>query len=178
MMVMMTVIMRIMIILMIMMMMMTMKLPMIVMTIILMMVMTMMVMTKMTSMILLTMMVSMTMMMTLLTMVIMMTSMMTLMLELARCCICPPLTPVCRYWDGEAKRLDFTGLCEDLSSAPANSVIILHACAHNPTGVDLTRDQWEKVADICRDGNLFPFFDCAYQGFASGCLDTDAWAVR
>jgi len=83
-----------------------------------------------------------------------------------------------RYWDGEAKRLDFTGLCEDLSSAPANSVIILHACAHNPTGVDLTRDQWEKVADICRDGNLFPFFDCAYQGFASGCLDTDAWAVR
>jgi len=83
-----------------------------------------------------------------------------------------------RYWDGQAKRLDFAGLCEDLTSAPSSSVVILHACAHNPTGVDLTRDQWEKVADICREANLFPFFDCAYQGFASGCLDTDAWAVR
>ena len=39
-----------------------------------------------------------------------------------------------RYWDNEAKRLDFAGLCEDLEAAPANSVIILHACAHNPTG--------------------------------------------
>ena len=45
-------------------------------------------------------------------------------------------------------------------------------------GVDPTKEQWGKIADICRQKKLFPFFDCAYQGFASGCLDTDAWAVR
>merc|ERR1711909_120650 len=43
---------------------------------------------------------------------------------------------------------------------------------------DLSKGQWAKVADICQEKDLFPFFDCAYQGFASGCLDTDAWAVR
>jgi len=83
-----------------------------------------------------------------------------------------------RYWNNEMKGLDFAGLCEDLEAAPANSVIVLHACAHNPTGMDPTKDQWAKIADICRQKSLFPFFDCAYQGFASGCLDTDAWAVR
>lgn len=69
-------------------------------------------------------------------------------------------------------------MMEDLNNAPAKSIIILHACAHNPTGVDCTKEQWEKIADICHEKDLFPFFDCAYQGFASGCLDTDAWAVR
>jgi len=83
-----------------------------------------------------------------------------------------------RYWDEVNKCLDFDGLVEDLGSAPAKSVIILHACAHNPTGVDPTKDQWKKIAEVCRKNQLFPFFDCAYQGFASGCLDTDAWAVR
>jgi len=83
-----------------------------------------------------------------------------------------------RYWDGDNKCLDFDGLCQDLEGAPAKAVIILHACAHNPTGMDMTKEQWEKVANICRENELFPFFDCAYQGFASGCLDTDAWSVR
>jgi len=83
-----------------------------------------------------------------------------------------------RYWDADKKGMDWDGLCEDLGAAPAKSVIILHACAHNPTGLDPTREQWEKIAQICRANQLFPFFDCAYQGFASGCLDTDAWAVR
>merc|ERR1719450_1822718 len=83
-----------------------------------------------------------------------------------------------RYWDGDNKCLDFDGLCQDLEGAPAKAVIILHACAHNPTGMDMTKEQWEKVANICRKNELFPFFDCAYQGFASGCLDTDAWSVR
>ena len=69
-------------------------------------------------------------------------------------------------------------MIEDLSNAPAKSVIVLHACAHNPTGLDPTKEQWEKIADICQEKDLFPFFDCAYQGFASGCLNTDAWAVR
>merc|ERR1719431_2280255 len=83
-----------------------------------------------------------------------------------------------RYWDEKSRALDLKGMLEDLGSAPEKAVVILHACAHNPTGLDPTREQWEKIAQICRANQLFPFFDCAYQGFASGCLDTDAWAVR
>ena len=83
-----------------------------------------------------------------------------------------------RYWDKTEKKLDWSGMMEDLCSAPPKSVIVLHACAHNPTGLDLTKEQWEKVADICQERQLLPFFDSAYQGFASGCPDTDAWAVR
>jgi aspartate aminotransferase len=66
----------------------------------------------------------------------------------------------------------------DLNNAPANSVIILHACAHNPTGVDPTQDEWKQIAKVIKAKNLFPLFDSAYQGFASGDLDNDAWAVR
>ena len=51
-------------------------------------------------------------------------------------------------------------------------------CAHNPTGVDPTRDQWGLIADVCASKRHLPFFDVAYQGFASGSLDTDAWAPR
>jgi len=83
-----------------------------------------------------------------------------------------------RYWDADKKCLDFAGMMEDLSAAPENAVIILHAVAHNPTGVDPTKQQWTEIADLMQKKNLFTFFDCAYQGFASGCLDTDAWAVR
>lgn len=66
----------------------------------------------------------------------------------------------------------------DLNNAPEDSVVILHVCAHNPTGVDPTTDQWEKIADILEKKKLFPFFDCAYQGFASGDLVKDSWSVR
>ncbi|XP_072935606.1 aspartate aminotransferase, cytoplasmic [Epargyreus clarus] len=83
-----------------------------------------------------------------------------------------------RYWNEKTRAIDFDGLIEDLSSAPENSVVILHACAHNPTGIDPTREQWEKIADVMQERKLFPFFDSAYQGFASGDLDNDAWAVR
>jgi len=83
-----------------------------------------------------------------------------------------------RYWDAQRKCLDFEGLIEDLENAPPRAVVILHACAHNPTGVDPSKDQWAKIADVIERKNLFPFFDCAYQGFASGSLDTDAWSVR
>ena len=65
-----------------------------------------------------------------------------------------------------------------LRSAPEGSIILLHACAHNPTGVDPTRDQWKQIATVIRERAHFPFFDCAYQGFASGDLEADAWAVR
>jgi aspartate/tyrosine/aromatic aminotransferase len=56
-----------------------------------------------------------------------------------------------------------TGLLEDLSSAPSGAIILLHACAHNPTGVDPTVDQWEQIRQLMRSKALLPFFDSAYQ---------------
>lgn len=53
-----------------------------------------------------------------------------------------------RYWNAATRAIDFDGLIEDLSAAPENSVILLHACAHNPTGIDPTQEQWEKIADV------------------------------
>lgn len=83
-----------------------------------------------------------------------------------------------RYWDAKNRSLDFEGFIADLKDAPEDSVIILHACAHNPTGCDPTQEQWTKIADVMQEKKLFPFFDSAYQGFASGDLEKDAWAVR
>ncbi len=54
-------------------------------------------------------------------------------------------------------------MLDDLGSAPEGAVVVLHACAHNPTGIDPTREQWEKIADVIQEKKLFPFFDCAYQ---------------
>lgn len=65
-----------------------------------------------------------------------------------------------------------------ISAAPDHSIILLHACAHNPTGVDPSKEQWKELAALLKEKSHFPFFDCAYQGFASGDLDTDAWAIR
>lgn len=61
---------------------------------------------------------------------------------------------------------------------PPKSIILLHACAHNPTGVDPNRDQWCELAKMIKKKDLYPFFDMAYQGFASGDVDQDAQAVR
>lgn len=83
-----------------------------------------------------------------------------------------------RYWDQKNRVLDIEGFLADLEAAPAGAVIILHACAHNPTGSDPTREQWIRIADLMERKQLFPFFDSAYQGFASGDPDLDAWAVR
>lgn len=83
-----------------------------------------------------------------------------------------------RYWDEKTRTIDFDGMIEDLKAAPENAVIILHACAHNPTGYDPTQEQWKKIAEVIKEKKLFPLFDSAYQGFASGDLDKDAWAVR
>jgi aspartate aminotransferase len=82
------------------------------------------------------------------------------------------------YFSKETKGLDFDGMKSTIASAPEGSVILLHACAHNPTGVDPTQDQWRELADLIRQKKHFTFFDCAYQGFASGDLARDAWAVR
>ncbi|KAL2479786.1 Aspartate aminotransferase 3 [Abeliophyllum distichum] len=83
-----------------------------------------------------------------------------------------------RYYSPNTRGLDFQGLLEDLGSAPAGAIVLLHACAHNPTGVDPTSDQWEQIRQLMRSKGLLPFFDSAYQGFASGSLDADAASVR
>ncbi|KAH8402096.1 hypothetical protein KR009_009729, partial [Drosophila setifemur] len=83
-----------------------------------------------------------------------------------------------RYWDQTKRALDFKNMVNDLNQAPPGAVIILHACAHNPTGIDPTREQWKELADLLERKKLFPLFDSAYQGFASGDPDHDAWAVR
>ena len=61
---------------------------------------------------------------------------------------------------------------------PENSIILLHACAHNPTGVDPTQEQWKELSDIIKERKLYVYFDMAYQGFASGDVDYDAFAIR
>lgn len=63
-------------------------------------------------------------------------------------------------------------------SMPEKSIVLLHACAHNPTGVDPTPEQWIEISNIMKEKQLFPFFDMAYQGFASGDTTRDAFAVR
>ena len=83
-----------------------------------------------------------------------------------------------RYWDPKGRRLDINGMLEDLQAAPEGSIILLHACAHNPTGVDPTKEQWKRIADVMKARKLLPFFDSAYQGFATGSLEEDAWAIR
>lgn len=82
------------------------------------------------------------------------------------------------YFDKKTKGLDFEGMKKAIKDAPDQSIILLHPCAHNPTGVDPTLDQWKELAEIIRAKKHFPFFDSAYQGFASGSLARDAAAVR
>ncbi|KAE9548227.1 hypothetical protein FO519_008567 [Halicephalobus sp. NKZ332] len=83
-----------------------------------------------------------------------------------------------RYWDASKRQVNIDGLVADLEAAPEKSVIILHGCAHNPTGMDPTHDQWKRIAEVVKRKNLFTFFDIAYQGFASGDPDADSWAIR
>mmetsp|Transcript_29583 Transcript_29583/g.79439 ORF Transcript_29583/g.79439 Transcript_29583/m.79439 type:complete len:443 (-) Transcript_29583:222-1550(-) len=84
-----------------------------------------------------------------------------------------------RYWDPETLGLDLEGMLADIRSMPPNSVLLLHACAHNPTGVDPTMDQWKQISDAVQEReDVYIFFDAAYQGFASGDPERDAGAVR
>jgi aspartate aminotransferase, cytoplasmic len=82
------------------------------------------------------------------------------------------------YYDQRTIGLNFDGLVATLENAPERSVFLLHACAHNPTGVDPTIEQWNFIADTILKKKHYAFFDAAYQGFASGDLDRDAAAVR
>lgn len=83
-----------------------------------------------------------------------------------------------RYYDSINSSLDFDGLIQDFKDIPERSCVLLHACAHNPTGMDPTLEQWSQISDIMKDRKLLPFFDCAYQGFASGNASEDAAALR
>jgi aspartate aminotransferase len=83
-----------------------------------------------------------------------------------------------RYYDPTTVGLDFAGMVADLQAAPEGSIVILHGCAHNPTGIDPTPAQWGQLAQLCATRRLLPFFDVAYQGFATGDLDADAAAPR
>ena len=81
------------------------------------------------------------------------------------------------YYDPSTRGVDFAAMKGTLHSLPAGSVIVLHACCHNPTGADLSDDQWAEVVQACAERGLIPFLDMAYQGFADG-IDADAVAVR
>ncbi|MCB2254724.1 aspartate/tyrosine/aromatic aminotransferase [Pseudomonas chlororaphis] len=78
---------------------------------------------------------------------------------------------------GSDNRLDVEAMLATLNLVPKGDVVLLHACCHNPTGFDLSHDDWHRVLDVVRSRNLLPLIDFAYQGFGDG-LEQDAWAVR
>jgi len=82
------------------------------------------------------------------------------------------------YWNAKGRDLDIKGMLQDLRKAPEGSIILLHACAHNPTGVDPTQDQWKAISAVIKERKHFTFFDLAYLGFASGDIERDAFAIR
>ncbi|XP_017780541.1 PREDICTED: aspartate aminotransferase, mitochondrial [Nicrophorus vespilloides] len=83
-----------------------------------------------------------------------------------------------KFYDPKTCGFDFQGALNDINNIPEKSIILLHACAHNPTGVDPNPEQWAEMSQLMKKRNLFPYFDMAYQGFASGNFDKDANAVR
>jgi len=82
-----------------------------------------------------------------------------------------------RYFDGETLGVDFDGMKADLADAKPGDVILLHGCCHNPTGANLSLDQWATLTDLIVEHRLVPMIDMAYQGFGDG-LDDDAAGVR
>jgi aspartate aminotransferase len=83
-----------------------------------------------------------------------------------------------RYYDADTCLANFGAMCEDLKTIPDSSLVLLHACAHNPTGCDLNKEQWSELSQLFKAKKHFPFFDMAYQGFATGDVDNDAFPVR
>lgn len=82
-----------------------------------------------------------------------------------------------RYFDAETRGVDFKAMMADLARAKAGDVVLLHGCCHNPTGANLTLDQWGQVADLLAKTGALPLIDLAYQGFGDG-LDDDAAGTR
>jgi aromatic-amino-acid transaminase len=81
------------------------------------------------------------------------------------------------YYDPATGGLRFAEMLAALRAVPRNSVVLLHACCHNPTGVDLTRAQWQELVPVLRERALMPYLDLAYQGYGDG-IEADAYAVR
>ena len=81
------------------------------------------------------------------------------------------------YYDAATRGLDFAGMMGALDRVPAGSIVVLHACCHNPTGVDLTPEDWGRVLDLVRSRSHIPFLDLAYQGFGES-LEADSEVVR
>ncbi len=81
------------------------------------------------------------------------------------------------YFDAATHGVNFDGMLADLQTLQPGTVVLLHACCHNPTGADLTVSQWKQVAQLLKDRQLFPFIDMAYQGFDKG-IEQDGAAVR
>jgi len=81
------------------------------------------------------------------------------------------------YYDYENKCLDFAGMLEALKQIPKGDALLLHACCHNPSGMDLNKEQWQQVADLANEIGFTPVVDIAYQGFGQG-LDIDAYGLR
>ncbi len=81
------------------------------------------------------------------------------------------------YYNATSRSLDFPAMVADLMNIPAGDIVLLHACCHNPSGVDLSADQWQKVAAIGAEKNWIPFLDFAYQGFGEG-LEADRVGIE
>ncbi|MBB1441293.1 aspartate/tyrosine/aromatic aminotransferase, partial [Shewanella sp. SG41-4] len=82
-----------------------------------------------------------------------------------------------RYYKAETHDMDFDSMLIDLANASEGDVVLLHGCCHNPTGIDLSIEQWKLVAKVCLEKSLLPLFDFAYQGFGAG-IDEDAQGLR
>jgi aromatic-amino-acid transaminase len=81
------------------------------------------------------------------------------------------------YYEPKTHGLDFAGMQRGLKAVPSSSIVVLHACCHNPTGVDLSKQEWSSILETVQSRGLIPFLDLAYQGFADG-VDEDAYAAR
>ena len=83
-----------------------------------------------------------------------------------------------RYYDAETRAVDFEGMIADLDAARPGTVVVLHACCHNPTGYDLNPEQWGRVIRVLSERELIPFLDMAYQGFGAGVAEDGAVISR
>ncbi|MEZ9820870.1 amino acid aminotransferase [Shewanella sp. 10N.286.45.A1] len=81
------------------------------------------------------------------------------------------------YYKAETHGLDFDAMLTDLEGAKAGDLVLLHGCCHNPTGIDLNKEQWQQIAKLCLNKSLVPLFDFAYQGFGAG-VEEDAEGLR
>ncbi|MEF9676658.1 amino acid aminotransferase [Pectobacterium aroidearum] len=81
------------------------------------------------------------------------------------------------YFDGDSLGVKFDAMLATLQTLPARSIVLLHPCCHNPTGSDLSTEQWDRIIEVIIQRELIPFMDIAYQGFGLG-IDQDAYAIR